>query len=410
MTVKNIAFLFFLFFYQLNFSQSFLFRDLEKEIYSFNRNGKQVQSQKILLKYLENENISDREKIQLNYLLGATYRSINDYSTSILYLLKSRDLVKYLPKNDSLIIAVDAELSFAYFDNLEYGRSEKINKEIYQKKFLGLDENNKAYIIMQNGYINFLQNRYDKASNDYIASLKILKSVSPCNQPVVMVKQMQLFGKQNLLNEVENIYNKSIKIADSCSILKYKIYATEEIITIFKNHHDISKAFYYENILDSYNKQYNRESKLSNLHAENDKILEQQFQRKYNKQFWQKVILGSFIAFLLFVGGFIYRKNSKLKMEKENVEKELNQIKEELKKYSELQFSKISDKNNILNSEKLTKKQKELLFLVTQGLTNKEIAEKLFISEATVKYHFKNIYSILELKNRKDVLVQLTKN
>lgn len=410
MTVKNIFFLFFLFFFQSIFSQSFNFRNLEKEVNGYNRDGKQVQSQQILLKYLENENISEKEKIQLNFLLGTTYRSINDYATSILYLLKSKDIVKHLQKNDSLDIIIDAELSFAYFDALQYNKSEKINEEIYKKKFVGLDENNKAYIIMQNGYINFLQKRYDKASNDYIEALQIIKSVSPCNQPVVMVKQMQLFGKQNLLETVENTYNKSVKIADSCSILKYKIYATEEIITIFKDHNNISKAYYYENLLDSYNKQYNREQKLSNLHADNSKILEQQYQRKYNQQFWQKIILGSLLALLFLVGGFIYRKNAKLQKEKENVEKELNQIKDELKKYSELQFSKVSDNNNILNSEKLTKKQKELLFLVTQGLTNKEIAEKLFISEATVKYHFKNIYGILELKNRKDFLVQLTKN
>lgn len=41
--------------------------------------------------------------------------------------------------------------------------------------------------------------------------------------------------------------------------------------------------------------------------------------------------------------------------------------------------------------------------MALQGLTNREIAEKLFVSEATIKYHFTNIFEILQIKNRKDL-------
>jgi DNA-binding NarL/FixJ family response regulator len=47
----------------------------------------------------------------------------------------------------------------------------------------------------------------------------------------------------------------------------------------------------------------------------------------------------------------------------------------------------------------LTKREKEILGLITEGLTNTQIAEKLFISIDTVDSHRKNLYSKLNVKN-----------
>lgn len=48
----------------------------------------------------------------------------------------------------------------------------------------------------------------------------------------------------------------------------------------------------------------------------------------------------------------------------------------------------------------LTPREKEILQLVTQGLTNREIALELSIAENTVKNHVKNLLEKLELDNR----------
>ena len=49
---------------------------------------------------------------------------------------------------------------------------------------------------------------------------------------------------------------------------------------------------------------------------------------------------------------------------------------------------------------KLTPREREVLQLLTQGNTNKEIANTLCISENTVKNHLKNILAKLHLQNR----------
>ena len=48
----------------------------------------------------------------------------------------------------------------------------------------------------------------------------------------------------------------------------------------------------------------------------------------------------------------------------------------------------------------LSSREREVLELVAKGLSNKEIADKLILSENTVKTHLKNIMDKLHLKNR----------
>ncbi len=53
----------------------------------------------------------------------------------------------------------------------------------------------------------------------------------------------------------------------------------------------------------------------------------------------------------------------------------------------------------------LTDREREILELLVQGVTsNRELAERLFISENTVKYHLKNIMAKLHLENRAQVI------
>ncbi len=55
--------------------------------------------------------------------------------------------------------------------------------------------------------------------------------------------------------------------------------------------------------------------------------------------------------------------------------------------------------------ETLTERERDVLELLVQGVTsNRDLAERLFISENTVKYHLRNILSKLHLQNRAQVI------
>lgn len=53
-----------------------------------------------------------------------------------------------------------------------------------------------------------------------------------------------------------------------------------------------------------------------------------------------------------------------------------------------------------LENLKLTNREYEILLLITQGLSNADIAEQLFLSLSTVKTHVSNLYVKMDVKRR----------
>ena len=51
-------------------------------------------------------------------------------------------------------------------------------------------------------------------------------------------------------------------------------------------------------------------------------------------------------------------------------------------------------------SERLTPREVSILKRLESGLSDKEIAEAIFVSEDTLKWHLHNVYSKLNVKNR----------
>lgn len=53
----------------------------------------------------------------------------------------------------------------------------------------------------------------------------------------------------------------------------------------------------------------------------------------------------------------------------------------------------------------LTEREKEVLLCLVEGLSNKEIADRLFISDKTVKIHVSKIFKKLNVKSRSQVVI-----
>ncbi len=63
-----------------------------------------------------------------------------------------------------------------------------------------------------------------------------------------------------------------------------------------------------------------------------------------------------------------------------------------------------------MSGNKLSEREKEVLQLVSQGLSNKDIGKTLYISESTVKNHLRNILAKLHLENRMQLIAFAYKN
>lgn len=53
----------------------------------------------------------------------------------------------------------------------------------------------------------------------------------------------------------------------------------------------------------------------------------------------------------------------------------------------------------------LSKREAEVAELVSTGLSNKEVADKLFVTEKTIKFHLTNIYRKMNISSRTQLIV-----
>lgn len=64
-------------------------------------------------------------------------------------------------------------------------------------------------------------------------------------------------------------------------------------------------------------------------------------------------------------------------------------------------------KSKLIERSKLTPREKQIAELICEGLTNREIAEKLKMAEKTVKYHITHVFFKTNKSNRAKLIVSV---
>ena len=120
--------------------------------------------------------------------------------------------------------------------------------------------------------------------------------------------------------------------------------------------------------------------------------------------------IGGVIEMLVFSVAVVFRMN-KLKQDNEFYKQEIRNMMIELEQAAQvvMKADTASDPDETLPIDlskefKLTKRQSDILGGIQRGLSNQEIADELFISLNTVKYHTKNIYEKLGVKRRTQLM------
>jgi DNA-binding NarL/FixJ family response regulator len=107
------------------------------------------------------------------------------------------------------------------------------------------------------------------------------------------------------------------------------------------------------------------------------------------------------------VKGIILKKSGKLELEQA-----IHEVLEGGNYFSQEIMRKMAMRLNRRNSnkyEELTERELEVLVMVCNGLTNNEIAEKLFISPKTVEVHKSNIFRKTKVKNSAQLVIYAIK-
>jgi ATP/maltotriose-dependent transcriptional regulator MalT len=138
------------------------------------------------------------------------------------------------------------------------------------------------------------------------------------------------------------------------------------------------------------------------------KILEQANLLKQNRIHVQWLIIGVLVLLGLSIisTGWLWIRSKNQKLKQINAELQNFIIRQEQLNGREKQDSFNPEPAEMYKKWGLTDRESEILYYLGIGCSNTTIAEKLFISENTVKFHIKNIYLKLDVKNRIQALLR----
>ena len=390
------------------YGQTIRYKDLEDQVYAYNNALNYTASQALLLPIINSPAYTPTEHYQAAVLLSYTYKRLNDYPTTLQWLGKARQLATKTPKPDSCVAQILAQQALAYFDVHSYAKSDNLMRALEQTRFRYIDQENRAKLVHQQGFLLFKANRYPEAEATYDRAIPDLLATSGCDMPMILVKKMQLYAAMNRMGQARAMLAESNRYADSCGIIKYRIYAFEELYAIYKARHDAPRIAATMQTLDSLNAVYNRAEQIASLHNQKEALEQQVSDRKLQHQQqrggWLTVGMGllGLTALLLFVSLWAYRQRQRV------MEADIARMRTELAQYVAHSQTLETRQNHVEQRiEQLSERQQQVLTYLMQGLSNREMADRLVVSENTVKYHIKNIYDELQIKNRRELLLRL---
>lgn len=341
-------------------------------------------------------------------LKSQTHKSLFDYEKALETLDLALQEGLKSDKVDEVVANVKAEKAFAYFDIQKYKESALLMNELKKTNYKNLDLGTTAYIVMQDGYLDFLNKNYQLAEKKYNEAIELTKKAGERNLPVVYGKKIELYAKMNNTNSAVQAFNEGMNVARKFDILKYKIYLNEQIALVYEDNKDWKNAHSTLHKLDSMRTVYNAKDN-NNKIALLEKDLE--IEKKDNEISRAKLFRNSLLVFcaILIFGVYL-----SIKLYKSNKEKAFLLEKENTRIHDELQIltSSLSSQGFTkvdLSKYNLSERQLEIIELIRLGKSNKEIANQIFISENTVKYHLKTIYEIMNIENRSEFFKLINK-
>lgn len=314
----------------------------------------------------------------------------DDYKDAIAYLSIVKDYKKtnqFIAENVLATSKINEQGEFLFTgnfltqqDNIYKIYIDNCNENITNAKHLlnqCLDYTSINFIANNNDNINFPLNNlnqmlcdftFDRKENTYIKQIDSLQ-------------ESLLINLENTINDAQRklIYkNYFSQLKTFSTNLKHPV-AELYAFNLYANQNSFSRAFYLKDLKKSgYYNELGNKLELNELsdyayQLKNELLYDNTTFTKNNYNFIFYLLIG-LLLISLFLNYFLYKKN---------------------KSYSSIK--------PICYKETLTKQEQRVFEEMNSDLTNKEIADKLFISLSTVKTHINNIYSKLKISSRKEI-------
>ncbi len=321
--------------------------------------------------------------------VGEVFLFKKEYDSAYYYFNKSLLLSLKNPRKESTAIKYNF-FGLLYQKKKEYAKS--IN--FYQKAIPDFEKyKNNRYL--SNSLINIGINQLE---------LKQFKKAKN-NIQLGLEKAIQVKSKENSTLGYKALTDYYKLTKDYKNALITQQYATvyhDSIVNEASQKNIISTQVAYET--------YKKDEEIQDL-AKSKKISDE----KAKSNYWR--FIYSVLFSVVIIAGLLYlivllRKNSDLEIQQKNTELQnyllyIDELERKSADNTKIEKQELSHK---FDEYELSKRQIEVLKHISNGLNNTEIAEKMFVSNNTIKTHISNIYTKLDVKNRVQAIKKITSN
>ena len=376
--------------------------NLSNQISALNDGFQYEKSIAILTQIISDENAADYDKYVAYLLKSHTYKRLFNYPKTLQALDDAYEIGIKTDKKDAVKNIILAEKSFVYFDTHDFKQAGELMNKLAAVNYKFIDEQDKSWLLMQEGYLLFLDKKYEDSEQKYDIAIMMLNKYAPYQLPNVYGKKIELYNEMKLFGKRDNSFKTGLLFAKKYKKIKYEMYLYEVLKKVLQDNKDYSNAFKAQQKFDSINEFYNTPENNGKVEIRDQNIKDEKQILILQNEKYQKYLLYSFIAFLIVILLFIvklYLTSKKLRIfaerENERIYRDIERLTKELdnKGNSKLDESKYN----------LTERQIAIITFIRKGFSNREIANQLFVSENTIKYHLKTIYTILNIDNRTDI-------
>lgn len=331
-----LHFVVFILFLSLSVSaQSIEEKALERTVYRYNNAFHYDSSKRAITAFLNRTGVTAENRFYAYLFLSYTYKRLFDYPANLLYLDSARWWGQQTARPDFFVNNIACQKAFAFFDIHQYSRADTLMQQLRQQGYRHLDGENQSKIMMQEAYLLFLQKDYKVAEGRYRVALAKMQASSPCDAPMIFGKLIELYGAMQAENKMLAAYHDALKSSDSCGIVKYRLYAAEQLTSTLENRGRYREAIFFARIRDSlanlYNTQNHRD-KLLQLEARHREELSRQqisLQQKTieSKNLFITLLVVGIVAIAAAVMYSLQRlRQKKLRQEQENTQRYTRQL------------------------------------------------------------------------------------
>jgi len=349
--------------------------------------------------------------------IGIVYQQINEPEKALFYFKKSLDITQKIGKKQLSANRFNniATIYEDYLNNLDsaiyyYNKS----LEIYK---IDSTDINLPIVINNIGFVYLKKEKLENADSLFSRALFLCISQNRRNNIAPILRNIATLQiKKKKFSEAIITGKEAVKIAKNNTNIEIELESLSVIEKAYeglgdffkatialKEYHSLKEKISGENQKNEINKlniQFDvkeKENRITILELENN------VQQRKLRQLWLSILL----LIILLLGFYIFyrlqKKNNQLEMDQ--MQRDIQDYISQIEEMNDSKFEKDTDneKSFILesiNKFDLSDREKEVLFLISQGYKNAEIGEKLFISLNTVKTHTKNIFSKLDVRNR----------